>query len=336
MGRIRNGIGIALLAGAVAFGASGCGGTASATAAKGSDSSPVANGGDPSVGAKASPSASPSPTHPAGPPVQLDSIYPLSGETVGVAQPISIVFTHSVAASARKAVEQALKVTTSVPMTGAWHWFGDRRVDWRPQNYWASGTKVSVDADLNNVTDGNGRWGTHDYHHSFTIGADIETKVSVPGHWMKVYRNGSLIKTMPIDAGSPTFPSWNGTMAVMDKQPEVRMTSCSVGISCDKSSPNYYDITLPWDVHLTQSGTYVHYSTGDPYPGHSYGSHGCVHLSLADSKWFYNLTQPGDPVTISGSSRATVDGDNGYAAFTLSWSSWLSGSAAGALPTTVG
>jgi len=40
----------------------------------------------------------------------------------------------------------------------------------------------------------------------------------------------------------------------------------SVGISCDKSSPNYYDLTLPWDIHLTQSGTYVHYSTGDPYP----------------------------------------------------------------------
>ncbi len=335
VGRIRNGIGIALLAGAVAFGASGCGGTASATSAKGTDA-PVANGGNPSVSAKASPSASPSPTHPAGPPVQLDSIYPLSGETVGVAQPISIVFTHSVAASAHKAVEQALKVTTSVPMTGAWHWFGDRRVDWRPQNYWPSGTKVSVDADLNNVGDGNGRWGTKDYHHSFTVGADIESKVSVPGHWMKVYKNGSLIKTMPIDAGSPQFPSWDGTMAVIDKQAEVRMTSCSVGISCDKSSPNYYDITLPNDVHLTQSGTYVHYSTGDPYPGHSYGSHGCVHLSLSDSKWFYDLSQPGDPVTITGSPRGNVSGDNGYAAFTLSWSDWLSGSAAGALPTTVG
>jgi lipoprotein-anchoring transpeptidase ErfK/SrfK len=335
VGRIRNGIGIALLAGAVAFGASGCGGTASATAAK--SPAPLASGSTPSGGAApSSPSASPSPTHPAGPPVELDSIYPLSGETVGVAQPVSIVFTHSVAQSARKAVEQALKVTTSVPLTGAWHWFSSRRVDWRPENYWPSGTKVSVDADLNNITDGNGRWGTHDYHHSFTIGADIESQVNVPGHSMKVYRNGSLIKTMPIDAGSPDFPSWDGTMAVIDKQAQVRMTSCSVGISCDKKSPNYYDITLPWDVHLTDSGTYVHYSTGDPNPGHSYGSHGCVHLSLSDSKWFYNLSQPGDPVTITGSPRGNVAGDNGYAAFTLSWSAWLSGSAAGALPTTVG
>ncbi|RAG83689.1 hypothetical protein DN069_21045 [Streptacidiphilus pinicola] len=337
-GRIKSGIGIALLAGAVAFGASGCGGTASATSAKGTPSALASGSGSPSGGAstKASPSASPSPTHPAGPPVLLDSMYPVDGETVGVAQPISIVFTHSVDPSARKAVEQALKVTTSVPMTGAWHWFSSRRVDWRPQNYWPSGTKVSIDADLNNVGDGNGRWGTHNYHHSFTVGADIESTVNVPGHSMKVYKNGSLIRTMPIDAGSPDFPSWDGTMAVLDKEPTVRMTSCSVGIDCTKGTPNYYDLTLPWDVHLTDSGTYVHYSTGDPDPGHSYGSHGCVHLSWDDSKWFFNLTQPGDPVTITGSPRGKVAGDNGYAAFTLSWSDWLSASSAGAQPTTVG
>jgi lipoprotein-anchoring transpeptidase ErfK/SrfK len=335
VGRIKNSIGIALLAGAVLAGVSGCGGDASATASNGSTSTPVA-GSSATSGASGSPSASPSPTHPSGPPIQLESITPADGATVGVAMPISVVFSHPVARSARQAVEEALKVTTSTPLSGAWHWYGSTRVDWRPQAFWPSGTKVSVDAQLKNVGDGNGRWGTHDYHHSFTIGADTETKVNVPGHWMKVYRNGSLVKTMPIDAGSPQFPSWDGTMAVIDKQAEVRMTSCSVGISCDKSSPNYYDLTLPWDVHLTFSGTYVHYSTGDPYPGHSYGSHGCVHLSLADAQWYYNYVEQGDPVTITGSPRGNAAGDNGYAAFNLSWSDWLSGSAAGALPTTVG
>ena len=73
------------------------------------------------------------------------------------------------------------------------------------------------------------------------------------------------------------------------------MTSCSVGISCDKGSPNFYDLTLPWDVHLTNSGTYIHYSTGDPYPGHSYGSHGCVHLSLAGRQVVLQLRQAGRP-----------------------------------------
>ncbi|MFC5911192.1 L,D-transpeptidase [Streptacidiphilus monticola] len=325
--------GMALLACAVLAGATAC--NDSASAAAGSAASAGAASGTPSAGSgtasgtsSPSASASPSPTHPSGPPMQLESITPATGATVGVAMPVSVVFSHAVAASARAGVEQHLKVTTSVPTTGSWHWYpGGTRVDWRPENYWTPGTQVSVDADLTDVPDGNGRYGTHAYHHSFTIGADFETFVSVTGHSMVVKSDGKVVRTMPIDAGSPDFPSWDGTMAVIDKEPTVRMTSCSVGISCDKNSPNYYDLTLPWDVHLTYSGTYVHYSTGDPYPGHSYGSHGCVHLSLADSKWYYSHVKQGDPVTITGSPRGKAAPDNGYAAFNLSWAQWQAGSA---------
>ena len=340
MGRIKNSIGIALLAGAVLASASACGSNSTPAAAAGQSSAPVAGASSgSSAGASAgtstspTPSASPKPTHPTGPPMLLNSITPASGGTVGVAMPISVVFTKDVAKSARKAVEQHLEVTTSTPVTGAWHWFSATRVDWRPQNYWTPGTKVKVVADLTDVGDGYGRYGTHSYTHDFTIGSDTETTVSVPGHSMKVYRDGKLVKTMPIDAGSPSFPSWDGTMAITDKAREVRMTSCSVGIACSKSDPNYYDLTLPWDVHLTFSGTYIHYSTGDPYPGHSYGSHGCVHLSLSNAEWYYNYVKQGDPVTITGSPRGKAAGDNGYAAFNLSWSQWLSGSSAGATTT---
>jgi hypothetical protein len=58
-----------------------------------------------------------------------------------------------------------------------------------------------------------------------------------------------------------------------------------------------------------------------------------VHLSLADSQWYYNFVKVGDPVTITGSPRGKADGDNGYAAFSMSWSSWLAGSASGAQTT---
>ncbi|WP_370673314.1 L,D-transpeptidase [Streptomyces sp. DvalAA-14] len=263
----------------------------------------------------------------------LDTITPLTGATVGVAMPVSVVFSNPVATSARANVENHLKISTSVPTTGAWHWFSSTRVDFRPQTYWKPGTKVSIDANLTNVPNGNGRYGTHSYHHGFTIGADNETLVNAKTHTMKVLHDGAVIKTYPIDAGSPTWPSWDGTMAVIDKSAKVRMTSCSVGISCDKKSPDYYDLTLPWDVHLTNSGTYIHYSTGDPQPGHSVGSHGCVHLSLADAKWYYNFVKQGDPVTISGTPRGKAPGDNGYADYNLSWSQWLKDSGAGQITT---
>ncbi len=321
MVRIKRGIGMALLAGAVLTSATACGGHAVAST---NDAKASAQ-----PSATARPSAHPSPTRPAGPPMLLDTIAPENGSTVGVAMPISVQFSNPVAHSARADVERHLKVTTSTPVTGAWHWFSDTRVDFRPQKYWPSGTKVTLNADLNGVGDGNGRYGTRGYQHTFTIGGDFEASVSVTGHTMKVTRNGSVVRTMPIDAGSPDFPSWDGTMAVMDKQAKVRMTSCSVGITCDKKNPNFYDLTLPWDVQLTTSGTYVHYSTGDPYPGHSYGSHGCVHLSMDDAKWFYNNVEQGDPVTISGSPRGDAAGDNGYADFNVSWTQWLADSATG-------
>ncbi|MCF3962229.1 L,D-transpeptidase [Streptomyces fuscigenes] len=329
IGRRRRNIGVALLAGALLVGATACGGGSDSDASGSSDGKAQS-----SSGAQSKPDAKPSPSKPAAPPMLLDTITPRGG-TVGVAQPISVVFSDSVAQSARADVEKHLKVTTSKSVTGAWHWFSDKRVDFRPENYWPSGTKVKIDADMTGVKNGNGRVGVHAYTHDFTIGDDVEAKVSVPGHTMTITKNGTTVRTLPIDAGSPQWPSWDGTMAVIDKAKEVHMTSCSVGISCTKGAKDYYDETLPWDVHLTNSGTYIHYSDGDPYPGHSYGSHGCVHLSMADAKWFFNYVKPGDPVTITGSPRGKAPGDNGYADYNVSWSDWLKDSGAGATATTV-
>lgn len=251
----------------------------------------------------------------------LDSITPARDAVVGVAMPVSIVFSHPVADSARAVVEREMKVTTSPAVTGAWHWFGDRRADWRPEAFWASGTHVTVDADLDGVNDGNGRYGVRDYEHTFTIGSDVEAVADTAQHRLDVYRDGRLVRALRADAGKPGFSTWGGTMAVIDKEPEVRMTSCSVGISCDRSSPNFYDLTLPWDVHLTDSGTYVHFSTGDAQPGEDNDSHGCIHLSRADAHWFYDYVKEGDPVTVKGEAQKAAP-DNGYADYNLSWSQW--------------
>ncbi|MFI0718098.1 Ig-like domain-containing protein [Streptomyces sp. NPDC021224] len=335
-------IGAALLAATVLLGTAACqGGTAKSAGPGTSSAQAPSSGATTSTGTgtgtrtgTASPTTtSAAPTHPAGPPMLLETITPTDGAKVGVAMPISVKFTSPVARSARATVERALKVTTSTPVTGAWHWFSSTRADWRPKDYWPSGTHVDIDARLTDVADGNGRYGIHDYHHAFTIGPAWETKVDAAAHTMDVYLDKVRQKHFPIDAGSAEFPTWDGTMAEMGKAPSVHMTSCSVHISCTPGTPNYYDVTLPWDVQLTTSGTYVHFSDSHPNPGQS-GSHGCIHLSLADAKWFYAHAHQGDPVTVTGTPRGLVPGDNGYAAFTLTWSAWLTGSATGAQQTT--
>jgi lipoprotein-anchoring transpeptidase ErfK/SrfK len=322
----RKHVGIALIMGAVLAGASACGASGSSSAAR----SPSAKAVAAAVQAKMATKPKP----PAGPPMLLNTIEPEDGATVGVAMPISVNFSNPVATSARAGIEHHMKVSASQPVEGAWHWFSSTRADWRPLHFWTAGTKVTLNADLTGVKNGSGRIGLHSYVHHFTIGSDVQTTVSVPNHSMTVTENGKLLRTIPVDAGSPTFPSWDGTMAVIDKQKELRQTSCSVGIACNKNDPNYYDLVLPWDVHLTTSGTYLHYSTGDPDPGHANGSHGCVHLSFANAEWFYNLTKQGDPVTITGSLRGKAAGGNGYADFNLSWSKWLGASATGQQTTT--
>ncbi|MGZ4664807.1 MAG: L,D-transpeptidase [Frankiaceae bacterium] len=301
----------------VVAGCSGSGSTANAA-----DSAPSSSASLPSM-----PTATPTLKHyPTGPPMLLDSIAPLSGTTVGVAMPISMVFTDPVKVSARKRIEHQIRLTTSVPVTGAWHWFGSQRVDFRPKRFWKPGTTVSMVARFDHVGDGYGRYGTHSYTRTFKIGADVRTHVYVNKHKTVVTRNGKILRTMPSNAGSPSFPTWDGTMAVVNTARTVRMTSCSVGIACDPSNPNFYDLVLPWDVRITTSGTFVHYSTADPYPGSGNASHGCVHLSYANARWYYNLSKQGDPVRITGTPRGKTPGDNGYADYNVPWREWLAGS----------
>lgn len=313
---------MAALVAAIAVGVGGCGGN-SPSAGSGSAAHPATSkAGTGPAPTPSQPTSSPTPQRPK---MLLDTIEPQSGTTVGVAMPISVTFSKAVAVSARADIEKHLKLATSTPVTGAWHWFSSQRVDFRPKAYWPTGTKVTLDAEFTGVGDGNGRYGVRSYVHSFTVGSDDEVHVYADRHLMKVYRNGALTKTFPIDAGSAKYPSWTGTMAVIGKAREVLMDSCSVHIACDKSDPNYYHGNYPFAVELTTSGTYVHYSDGDPQPGHGAGSHGCVHLSMANAQWFYAFARQGDPVTITGSASPPAAADNGYADYDVTnWSTWTS------------
>lgn len=66
---------------------------------------------------------------------------PEDGQTVGVGMPVSLKFNRAI--TDKKAVQDAIEVTAnpSVPVVG--HWYGDQRVDFRPEKYWAKGTKIT-------------------------------------------------------------------------------------------------------------------------------------------------------------------------------------------------
>ncbi|MGW7657808.1 Ig-like domain-containing protein, partial [Streptomyces tendae] len=186
------------------------------------------------------------------------TVTPSKSATVGVGQPVSLAFDHPVTDKA--AVERSLSVSTSPKVEGSWGWAKDpltgiERIDWRPKTYWHKGTKVTLRARLSGVNTGDSRYLRRDVSTTFTIGTPRISKVDIKNHTMTVYEDGQKQKTIPISAGQPAYPTWNGTMVVLDKAPMVNMTSESVGIA------DPYNKDVPWAVHLTTSGTYAHAAT---------------------------------------------------------------------------
>ncbi|MFE2329179.1 Ig-like domain-containing protein [Streptomyces sp. NPDC059385] len=261
------------------------------------------------------------------------SINISKGSTVGVAMPVSLVFDNPVANKAE--VEKALKVTTSNGTEGSWGWIkdysGKDRVDWRPKDYWKSGTDVKVDMHLNGVDSGKGGGlFARDYNTEFKIGKDRRIEVSLDTKKLTVTEDGQTARTIPISAGTPggQKASWSGKMVVMAKEGTIRMNSETVGLG------NAYDKMVDYSMRLTWSGMYAHAA---PWNSGNFGranaSSGCVGMSDANAASFYAEAQVGDPFEVVGDgSKGQADLGNGYGEWNLSWDQWKAKSAASGAP----
>jgi len=251
---------------------------------------------------------------------------PVEGQTVGVGTPIVLTFSGPTAD--RAAVQQRLSVVTNPPLEGSWSWASDRVVRWRPKDYYPSGTKVHVEANLAGLEAGNGLVGVKDRTMDFTIGAKQISLVDIAAHTMKVYKNDQLVRTVPISGGKGgkrTLLTMDGPHNVIGKAQTVIMDSATVGIP--KGDPDWYYETVEWNVQITSGGQYVHsapWSVGDQ--GRVNVSHGCVNAPPADAQWFYDFSQIGDIVDVSNSGRPPETDQLGND-WSIPWATWVAGSA---------
>lgn len=255
------------------------------------------------------------------------------GSTVGVGMPVSIVFDNPVKNKAE--IEKQLKVTSSNQTEGSWGWIkdysGKDRVDWRPKEYWKSGTDVKVDMNLNGVDSGpGGGLFVKDYNTEFKIGKDRRMKVDLDTSKMSVTEGGQTVDTIPVSAGTPggQKASWSGKMVLMLKEGTIRMNSETVGLG------NAYDKDVDYSIRLTWSGMYVHAA---PWNASNFGrsntSSGCVGMSDANAKSFFAQSQVGDPFEVVGDgSKGNADIGNGYGEWNLSWEQWQAKSAQAGAP----
>jgi len=256
------------------------------------------------------------------------TLAPGKNTTVGIAQPLSIVFDNPVKDKA--AVEKALKVSTSNDTEGSWGWLRDYsgrdRVDWRPKEYWKSGTRITLDAELNGVDSGpGGGFFVRDYATTFTVGASQVVKVDLDRHRLALRRDGRTVMDVPVSGGTPGGDkrSWRGTAVLMAKEGTINMRSETVGLG------HTYDKMVDYSMRLTWSGMYAHAAPWNAaYFGRANHSSGCVGMSDANAAALYRQARVGDPFEITGAeTKGTVAEGNGYGAGNVCWADWQSGSA---------
>ncbi|OKJ07607.1 hypothetical protein AMK19_20995 [Kitasatospora sp. CB01950] len=244
--------------------------------------------------------------------------------TYGVGMIVSVNFSKAV--KNKDAVLAGITVEGSDGTVAKGHWFGTSRLDFRPENYWKPGTKVTVKYRLKNVEVAPGVYGDVDKDEPFTIGRYQVSTVDAATHMMTVSRGGGDTQSVPITAGNDQNPSWNGTMVISTKEKVTRMNSATVS----NVKGDEYDVPdVPHAMRLTTSGTYVHGNYWGSAFGKSNASHGCIGVSDAkggsDSSAagkFFNSSIVGDVVKIVNSKGQTVSGDNGLSGWTVPWSKW--------------
>ncbi|MBZ6140141.1 MULTISPECIES: Ig-like domain-containing protein [Streptomyces] len=254
----------------------------------------------------------------------IGTFTPEDGSKVGVGMPFSIRFNRGI--TNPEDVEKAIRVKTEPAVEVESHWFGNDRIDFRPEKYWKPGTEVTVDLNLDGVEGREDVYGEQAKSVSFTVGRSQVSVVDAKKHTMKVVRDGKTVKTIPVTTGSPGYETWNGQMVITERLPVTRMNGETVGYGGE------YDIKdVPHAMRLSTSGTFIHgnYWGGDAF-GNRNSSHGCIGLrdvrgggdGETPAAWFFENSLIGDVVVVKNSEDDTIAPDNGLNGWNMSWEKW--------------
>lgn len=252
---------------------------------------------------------------------------PESG-TYGVGQPVTAELNRAVKKLAeRRVVEGALEVNSTPRVAGAWHWVDDKKLHYRPKEYWPTNATVTVRSALAGIRVGEGVYGAATKPLKLRTGDRVEAVADASSLQMTVKKNGKVLRSIPITTGKEGFRTRNGTKVILGRESFVRMRSASIGIG--EGSADYYDLPVYWATRLTWSGEYIH---GAPWSAGSHGaanvSHGCTGMSSDNARWFFETVRQGDLVTHTNTEGASMDHfGNGFGDWNLSWAEWLKGSA---------
>ena len=259
------------------------------------------------------------------------SVQLAEGGTYGVATPIIITFAGEVTDKA--AAEATFMVTTDKGFVeGSWAWLQDEdiqgtgvkqsRAHYRTRDYWPGNTTVTVTAALYGVDLGDS-WGREDITRTFTIGRSQIVKADVNSFHLVVLVDGAVVKNYPVSYGrstdDPELETRSGIHVVQEKFDSFTMCNPKYG---------YCGFVANWAVRISNNGEFIHENAAviDSL-GKENVSHGCVNMSPADAKDFYDSALYGDPVEVTGTSTQLSTADGDIFDWTYSFEQWKSFSA---------
>lgn len=251
-------------------------------------------------------------------------LSPGEGEMVGIGQPVAVQFDENI--PDRKAAQEAITITTAPPVEGAFYWVNNREVRWRPEHFWAPGTRVTIDVNVYGRDLGDGLYGQDDIHSNFTVGDAVIFTADDRTKQVTVERNGQVIRTMPTSMGKDSTPTDNGVYIVAERHEKIIMDSSTYGVAVD--SADGYRTPVDFATRLSYSGIFFHsapWSVGQQ--GYSNTSHGCLNLSPDNALWVYQNAKRGDITIVKNTVGGTLSGVDGLGDWNVPWSVWSAGNA---------
>ncbi|MGI9148036.1 MAG: L,D-transpeptidase family protein [Chloroflexota bacterium] len=129
---------------------------------------------------------------------------------------------------------------------------------------------------------------------------------SFGGRWLDVSLSGAAhvvaydeeaaVRSFYAIKGTPTFPTPFGTWSIVRRVANETMDSTTVGIP--RNGPGgYYLKNVLYTQYFRGTGESLHYNWWSSAWGLP-GSHGCLGLSLSDSRWLWDWAAIGTPVSI--------------------------------------
>ncbi|MEO9327689.1 L,D-transpeptidase [Gordonia aurantiaca] len=127
-------------------------------------------------------------------------------------------------------------------------------------------------------------------------------------HTITWWKNGEIVKKMPISMGSDKHPTPNGVYHTKEKYRDMYMDSSTYGVPVD--SPEGYRTYVEYATRMSWDGIFIHAAPWSvAQQGNSNVSHGCINVSTENGKWVYDNIPSGTPIVVRNTIGGQYTGD---------------------------